>query len=45
MHLGAPTVTELLVVGGVNVKDQIAALKAGVDIVVATPGKLGDIFQ
>jgi superfamily II DNA/RNA helicase len=37
-HLGAPVVTELLVVGGVNVKDQIAALKAGVDIVVATPG-------
>ena len=44
-HLGAPQVKELLVVGGVNVKEQIAALNNGVDIVVATPGRLEDLIQ
>ena len=44
-HLTAPTVTELLVVGGVNVKDQISALSNGVHIVVATPGRLEDLVQ
>ena len=33
------------VVGGVNVKDQISALHSGVDIVVATPGRLEDLIQ
>ncbi len=37
-QLDQPVVKELLVVGGVKTGDQIAALKAGVDIVVATPG-------
>ena len=37
-HLGSPPVRELLVVGGMRVDDQIRALEAGVDIVVATPG-------
>jgi len=44
-HLAAPAVKELLVVGGVNVKDQIAALNSGVDIVVATPGRLEDLIS
>ena len=44
-HLAAPAVTELLVVGGVNVKDQISALSNGVHIVVATPGRLEDLIQ
>merc|ERR1719356_367288 len=44
-HLAAPAVKELLVVGGVNVKDQIAALNSGVDIVVATPGRLEDLVS
>ena len=44
-HLAAPAVTELLVVGGVNVKDQISALNTGVHIVVATPGRLEDLIQ
>ena len=44
-HLPAPAVKELLVVGGVNVKDQISALGSGVDIVVATPGRLEDLIQ
>ncbi|XP_077297561.1 ATP-dependent RNA helicase Ddx1 [Arctopsyche grandis] len=44
-YLEAPVVRELLVIGGVNVKDQIATLNAGVDIVVATPGRLEDLIQ
>merc|ERR1719391_496013 len=44
-HLPAPAVKELLVVGGVNVKEQISALASGVDIVVATPGRLEDLIQ
>ena len=37
--LGSPNIRELLVAGGMKVDDQIRALEAGVDIVVATPGK------
>jgi len=44
-HLGAPNVRELLVVGGMKVDDQVRALEAGVDIVVATPGRLEDLIQ
>ena len=44
-HLEQPLVKELLVVGGVRAQDQIAALKAGVDIVVATPGRLEDLIS
>ena len=40
-----PSVTSLLVVGGVPAREQIAALKAGVDIVVATPGRLEDLVN
>ncbi|XP_071441806.1 ATP-dependent RNA helicase Ddx1 [Hetaerina americana] len=44
-HLSDPDVRELLVIGGVQVKDQIAALNAGVDIVVGTPGRLEDLIS
>ena len=44
-HLSAPNVRELLVVGGMKVDEQIRALEAGVDIVVATPGRLEDLIQ
>lgn len=44
-HLGAPIVKDLLVVGGSAARDQIAALQAGVDIVVATPGRLEDLIS
>ncbi len=37
-YLEQPVVRELLVVGGQSSKDQIGALREGVDIVVATPG-------
>jgi len=45
-RLPAPGVSELLVVGGQgnSARDQIAALQAGVDIVVATPGRLEDLL-
>lgn len=44
-YLDNPRVRELLVVGGVNVKDQINQLNAGIDIVVGTPGRLEDLIQ
>ncbi|EFN63841.1 ATP-dependent RNA helicase Ddx1 [Camponotus floridanus] len=44
-HVKNPTVRELLVIGGVNVKEQIAVLNSGVDIVVGTPGRLEDLIQ
>lgn len=43
-HLKQPAVRQLLLVGGVNVRDQLAALAQGVDIVVATPGRLDDLI-
>jgi len=43
--LPQPSVKSLLVVGGVPAREQIAALKAGVDIVVATPGRLEDLVN
>lgn len=44
-HLKQPTVRQLLLVGGVNVRDQLAALAQGCDIVVATPGRLEDLIS
>jgi ATP-dependent RNA helicase DDX1 len=44
-YLENPTIRELLVVGGLAIRDQIASLQDGVDVVVATPGRLvGDFF-
>ena len=34
-----------LLIGGVNMSDQIAALEKGVDVLIATPGRLMDLFQ
>lgn len=39
-----PVVNELLLVGGMNVRDQIASFNHGVDIVVATAGRLEDMI-
>ena len=39
-HLNTPNVKELLIVGGVPIKDQLASLENGADIIVATPGRL-----
>ena len=40
-----PSIKDLVIVGGVPVKDQISALDNGVDIVVATPGRLDDLIS
>ena len=34
-----------LLIGGVNMSDQIAALEKGADVLIATPGRLMDLFQ
>lgn len=39
-----PVVKELLLVGGMNVRDQLAVLSSGVDIIVATAGRLEDMI-
>ena len=40
-----PDLTILPVYGGANIEPQIRALKAGVDIIVATPGRLVDLMK
>jgi len=37
--------TMALLIGGVNMSDQVAALEKGVDVLIATPGRLMDLFQ
>jgi len=44
-HLNPPAVKELLLVGGANINDQMDILRSGVDIVVATPGRLEDLIN
>lgn len=45
-YLEAPKIRELLVIGGVNIKDQISTLQNdGIDIIVGTPGRLEDLIQ
>ncbi|XP_076296995.1 ATP-dependent RNA helicase Ddx1 [Lasioglossum baleicum] len=44
-YLKDPVIRELLVIGGVSVKEQISVLNSGVDIVVGTPGRLEDLIQ
>lgn len=39
-----PQIRELLLIGGVNVRDQMTVLQKGVDIIVATPGRLEDLI-
>lgn len=38
-------VTGLVVYGGVNINQQIKSLRGGVDVLVATPGRLCDLMQ
>lgn len=44
-NLANPSVKSVLIVGGVPVKDQLAALDRGCDIIVATPGRLDDLIN
>ncbi|XP_031437706.1 ATP-dependent RNA helicase DDX1 [Clupea harengus] len=40
-----PKVRDLLVIGGVAAKEQLAVLEQGVDIVVGTPGRMEDLIS
>ncbi|XP_067098227.1 ATP-dependent RNA helicase DDX1 [Osmerus mordax] len=40
-----PKLRDLLIIGGVAAKDQLAILDQGVDIVVGTPGRLDDLIS
>ncbi|XP_058832417.1 ATP-dependent RNA helicase Ddx1-like [Topomyia yanbarensis] len=44
-HLKDPNVRELLLIGGVRIQDQLETLQSGVDIIVATPGRLEDLIN
>ncbi|PAA53121.1 hypothetical protein BOX15_Mlig022248g3, partial [Macrostomum lignano] len=44
-YLTNPSPTELLIIGGQAVKEQLDSLRRGVDIVVATPGRLKDLID
>ncbi|XP_043242486.1 ATP-dependent RNA helicase Ddx1-like isoform X1 [Amphibalanus amphitrite] len=44
-HLKAPTVREVLLIGGVPAREQRDQVLAGVDIVVATPGRIEDFIN
>uniref|UniRef100_A0A146LC82 ATP-dependent RNA helicase n=2 Tax=Lygus hesperus TaxID=30085 RepID=A0A146LC82_LYGHE len=43
-YLEKPVVRQLLVIGGVNIKEQMSVIEEGVDIVVGTPGRLEDMI-
>lgn len=43
-YLKDPCLSELLLIGGVSVKEQMSKLQEGVDIIVATPGRLEDLI-
>jgi ATP-dependent RNA helicase DDX1 len=40
-----PNIRELLIAGGIPIKEQMEALENGVDICVSTPGRLDDLIS
>ncbi|XP_066290913.1 ATP-dependent RNA helicase DDX1-like isoform X1 [Branchiostoma lanceolatum] len=44
-HINDPPIRELLIIGGVPVRDQLQILDSGVDIVVGTPGRLEELIS
>jgi len=40
-----PSLKQVLLVGGVTLKEDVERLKKGVNIIVSTPGRLEDIFS
>src|SRR4051812_46693414 len=44
-YLEAPRVRVVCIVGGLALKDQLAEVEQGADIVVATPGRLDDLVS
>lgn len=43
-HLKDPSIREYLLIGGQSSKEQISELQKGVDVIVATPGRLEDLI-
>ncbi|XP_073481453.1 ATP-dependent RNA helicase DDX1 [Aquarana catesbeiana] len=44
-YVDNPKLRELLIIGGVAAKEQLAMLESGVDIVVGTPGRIDDLIS
>ncbi|KAG8580146.1 hypothetical protein GDO81_007162, partial [Engystomops pustulosus] len=44
-YVDNPKLRELLIIGGVAAKEQLATLESGVDIVVGTPGRIDDLIS
>ncbi|XP_039604866.1 ATP-dependent RNA helicase DDX1 [Polypterus senegalus] len=44
-YVDNPKIRELLIIGGVAAKEQLAVLESGVDIVVGTPGRIDDLIS
>ncbi|CAI9552857.1 unnamed protein product [Staurois parvus] len=44
-YVDSPKLRELLIIGGVAAKEQLATLENGVDIVVGTPGRIDDLIS
>ncbi|XP_073989930.1 ATP-dependent RNA helicase Ddx1 isoform X1 [Rhodnius prolixus] len=44
-YLDEPKIKEVLVIGGVNIKEQMSIIQSGIDIVVGTPGRLEDLIN
>lgn len=42
---GAPTISSVLCIGGISIKEQIESLRRGCHIVVGTPGRLMDLLE
>lgn len=42
---GVNSVSSVLLIGGGNTKEQIRVLQSGADIVVGTPGRIGDFLS
>lgn len=40
-----PSLKQVLLVGGVTLKEDVEKLKKGVNVIVSTPGRLEDIFS
>nr|AFN70718.1 ATP-dependent RNA helicase DDX1 [Botryllus schlosseri] len=44
-HVKNPGISEVLIIGGVSPSDQLKCIENGVDIVVATPGRIDDFIS
>ena len=44
-HVTSLVARDVLLMGGVSIKDQLRALGEGVDVVVGTPGRLDDLIE